>query len=51
MIFFFYFKLWQSFCLMEQNHLSNFGRGHYREHSSEMILKLDQTGSGSGDIV
>ena len=26
---------------MEQNHLYNFGRGHYREPSCEIILNLD----------
>ena len=27
---------------MERNRLGNFGRGHYREHSCEIILNLDQ---------
>ena len=30
------------FCLAEQNHLGNFGRGLYRELSCEFILNLDR---------
>ena len=29
-------------CSAERNHLCNFGRGHYRKHSCEIILNLDQ---------
>ena len=29
-------------CLAEQNHLCNFGSGHYGEHLSENILNLDK---------
>ena len=32
---------------MEQNHLGNFGKGHYEEHFCEIILNLDQC---SGDV-
>ena len=28
----FYLQLWQPFCSVEQNHLYNFGRGHYKKH-------------------
>ena len=35
-----YLELWQAFCSVEQNCLSNFGRGHY-EHFCEIILNLD----------
>ena len=28
--------------LSEQNHLCNFGKRHYEEHSREIILNLDQ---------
>ena len=30
------------FCLREQNHLCNFGRGHYERHFCEIILNLDR---------
>ena len=30
------------FCLAEQNHLCNFGRGHHEEKFCEIILNLDQ---------
>ena len=33
---------WRPLCLVEQNHLCNFGRGHYGEPSCEVILNLDQ---------
>ena len=36
------FKLWWPFCSAEWNHLCYYGRGHYGEQSSEMILYLDQ---------
>ena len=38
---FFYFWLWQPFCLTEQNHLCNFGKRHYGEHCCD-ILSLYQ---------
>ena len=31
----FIFKLWWPFCLAELNNLSNFGKGHYEEHSAK----------------
>ena len=37
-----YLELWQSFYLMEPNHLCNFERGHYGEHSCEIICNSDQ---------
>ena len=37
-----YLELWLPFCSEQPNHLSNFSRGHYEEHFSEMILNLDQ---------
>ena len=37
-----YLELWQLPCSVEWNHLCNFGRGHYGEHSCEIILNLDQ---------
>ena len=37
-----YLELCQSSCLVEQNHLCNFERGHYGEHSCEVIWNLDQ---------
>ena len=39
------FLIWssgQSSCLVEQNHLCNFERGHYWECSCEVIWNLDQ---------
>ena len=36
-----YLELWQPSCSAEPNHLCNFGRGHYGEHSFE-IINLDQ---------
>ena len=37
-----YQELWQPFCLGEQNHLCNFGRGFYEEQFCEIILNLGQ---------
>ena len=37
-----YLELWQSSCLVGQNHLCNFERGHYGKHFREVIWKLDQ---------
>ena len=37
-----YLELWQPFYSTEENHLCNFGRGHYEEHFCEVILNLDQ---------
>ena len=37
-----YLELWQPFGLSEQNHLCNFGRGHYEEQFCEIILNLGQ---------
>ena len=34
----FYLQLWQPSCLAEQNHLSNFVRGHYEEYFCEIVL-------------
>ena len=36
-----YLHLWQPFCLVEWNHLCNFGRGHYEEHFCEIILTFE----------
>ena len=33
-----YLELWWPFCSAEQNHLCNFGRGHYEEQFCEIIL-------------
>ena len=35
-----YLELWRPFCSLEQSHLCNFGRGHYEEYFSEIILKF-----------
>ena len=35
-------ELWPPFCSAEQNHLCNFGRGHYEKQFCEIILNLDQ---------
>ena len=43
-----YLELWQLFCLAEQNHLCNFGRGCYEEQFCEIILNL---AIGSGDVI
>ena len=37
-----YLELCWPSCSAEQNHLCNFGRGHYGEHSHEIILNLGQ---------
>ena len=37
-----YLELWKSSCLVKQNHLCNFERGHYGKHSCEVIWDLDQ---------
>ena len=43
-----YLQLGWPFCSVEQNHLCNFGRGHYEEHSCK-LFKIWTT--GSGDVV
>ena len=35
-------ELWQPLCSVERNHICNFCRGHYGEHSCEIILNLNQ---------
>ena len=42
-------ELWWSSHLVERNHLCNFCRGHYGEHSSKIILNLGQW--LGGDVV
>ena len=37
-----YLELWRPFCSAEQNHLCNFGRGHYEEQFCEIILNSGQ---------
>ena len=37
-----YLELWRPFRSAQQNHLCNFGRGHYKEHFCEIILYMDQ---------
>ena len=37
-----FIEFWQTLCLVEQNHLCNFRRGHHEEQNSEIILNLDQ---------
>ena len=37
-----YLELWQPLCLVEQNHLCNFGRRHHEEQFCGIILNLDQ---------
>ena len=37
-----YLELWQPSCLVEQNLLCNFERGHHREHSCEDMWNFDQ---------
>ena len=32
-----YPELWQPFCSVEHNHLSNFGRGYYEEQFLKLI--------------
>ena len=41
-----YLQLWWPFCLAEQNHLDNFGRGHNEVHFFEIIIICT---SGEGD--
>ena len=36
----FYFQLWRSICLTEQNHLGNFGGGPQKELLCKFILNL-----------
>ena len=36
-----YLELWQPLCLVEQNHVCNFGRSHHEEQFCEIILNLD----------
>ena len=36
-----YLELWRPFCLAEQNHLCNNGRGNPEEEFCEIILNLD----------
>ena len=37
-----YLELWRPFFSVELNHLHKFGKGHYDEYFSELILNLDQ---------
>ena len=37
-----YLELWQPLCLVDRNHLCNFGRVHHEEKFCEIILNLDQ---------
>ena len=37
-----YQEPWQPLCSTEQNHLCNFGKGHYEEYFYEIIFNLDQ---------
>ena len=37
-----YLELWRPLCLVEQNHLCNFGLRHHKEQFCEFILNLDQ---------
>ena len=37
-----YLELWQSSCLVQQNHLCNFERGHHGKYSCEVIWNLEQ---------
>ena len=37
-----YLELWWYLCLVEQNHLCNFGRRYHEEQFCEIILNLDQ---------
>ena len=38
----YYLELWWPLCSTKRNHFCHFGRGHYEEHSCEIILNLDQ---------
>ena len=37
-----YLELWRPFCSVEQKLLCHFGKGHYEEQFSEIVLNLDQ---------
>ena len=37
-----YIELWQPLCLVEQNHVCNFGRRHHEEQFCKKKLNLDQ---------
>ena len=37
-----YLELWQPFCSVEQDYLSDFCRGYYEEQFCEIILNLGQ---------
>ena len=37
-----YLELWQPFCSVECNYLSNFGKGYYKEQVCEIILNMGQ---------
>ena len=37
-----YLELWWSFCSAQQNHMCNFGKGHYEGYFCELILNMDQ---------
>ena len=37
-----YLELWQPLCLVEWNHLCNFGRRHHEDQFWEIILNLDK---------
>ena len=37
-----YLELWWPLCLVEQNHLCNYGRRYHEEQFCEIILNLDQ---------
>ena len=43
-----YLELCQLSCLVEQNHLCNFERGHYGEHSSKLFGPVVQKMSFKG---
>ena len=36
-----YLQLWQPFCSMERNHLSNFVKGYYEKYFCEIILTFE----------
>ena len=37
-----FLELWEPLCLVERNHLFNFGRRHHEEQFCEIILNLEQ---------
>ena len=37
-----YLQLWSPACFVEQNHVCNFGRGHYEKHFCEIVLNSGQ---------